>query len=413
MMTRHNCLMRAMAMTVIGVASLACALPSAVGKTADGKYKVYLSLSYSGNVWQNSAANIVKALAATPPFDKEVELKEVISGTDPQAQISAYQSMIQAGADLILSWPVGPTALNRVIKQGCKQGVLFFMYDGTVTEPCVYNISYITSGPGENTAQYLVNVLKGKGKIFMARGVPGNSVDDRHYQGARYIFDKYPGIKVVDTYYGKWDNAINQKETAAALAAHPDVDGIWSEDGEFGALQAMIDAKHVVPLVGGTTNGFRLALMNPTLVKEGLRGTTSYSAPAQSGYAFKLAMQILTGKTKLPPGNYQYPLPWASQDELKLCKGGEFVDGCNTLPVGMVPDGFIDASLNSHFLPEIDVNSVLTGKPVKGATIQPLPEPLLSKAPNMPGLNCSNCKAEPAEEEYKLTEVKVTVPPSK
>ena len=47
------------------------------------KFKVYLSLSYSGNAWQSEAANIVKALAKTPPYDKTVELKEVISGTDP------------------------------------------------------------------------------------------------------------------------------------------------------------------------------------------------------------------------------------------------------------------------------------------------------------------------------------------
>ncbi|CAM5788695.1 sugar ABC transporter substrate-binding protein [Castellaniella caeni] len=399
---------------VLGSAAVISALPStATAKTADGKYLIYLSLSYSGNNWQDEAANIVKALAATPPYDKTVELKEVISGVDPQAQISAYESMIQAGADAIISWPIGPTALNRVIRQGCKQGVKFFMYDGTVTEPCAYNISYITSGPGENTAQYLVNVLDGKGKIFMARGVPGNSVDERHYRGAKYIFDQYPGIKVVDTYYGRWDNAVNQKETAAALAAHPDVDGIWPEDGEFGALQAMIDAKRIVPLVGGTTNGFRLALLNPNLVKKGLKGATSYSAPAQSGYTFKLMMQILTGKTKLAPGNYQYPLPWANQDELKMCKGGDFVDGCNTLPEGVVPNGFIDASLDSTFLPEINVQAVLTGKPVPGKTIQPLPEPLLGKAPNMPGLNCDKCKAEPAADMYKLTEVKPTVAPGK
>ena len=53
------------------------------------KLKIFLSLSYSGNAWQSEAANIVKALALTPPYDQLVELKEVISGTDPQAQIAA------------------------------------------------------------------------------------------------------------------------------------------------------------------------------------------------------------------------------------------------------------------------------------------------------------------------------------
>ena len=72
-------------------------------------------------------------------------------------------------------FPISSTALNRTVKRGCEKGVLFFMYDATVTEPCAYNVSYITAGFGENTAQALVNALDGKGKIFLSRGVPGNS----------------------------------------------------------------------------------------------------------------------------------------------------------------------------------------------------------------------------------------------
>ena len=132
---------------------------------AEDKIKVFLSLSYSGNAWQSESANVVKALAATPPYDKMVELKEVISGTDPQAQIAAYESMIDAGAQGIISFPISPTALNHTIKRGCSKGVKFFMYDGTVTEPCAYSASFTSAGFGENTAQELVNELGGKGKI--------------------------------------------------------------------------------------------------------------------------------------------------------------------------------------------------------------------------------------------------------
>ena len=64
-------------------------------------YKVFLDLSYSGNVWQTAAANGIKALAGTPPYDKTVEFKTVISGTDVQRQISDLQSMIAAGANAI------------------------------------------------------------------------------------------------------------------------------------------------------------------------------------------------------------------------------------------------------------------------------------------------------------------------
>ena len=121
--------------TVATVALAASALIGTVQAHAqDGeKFKVYLSLSYSGNAWQSEAANIVKALAATPPYDTQVELIENISGTDPQAQISAYESMIDDGAKAIISFPISSTALNRTIDTFYYEGILFFMYDATVS----------------------------------------------------------------------------------------------------------------------------------------------------------------------------------------------------------------------------------------------------------------------------------------
>lgn len=373
------------------------------------RFKIYLSLSYSGNAWQSEAANIVKALAATPPYNETVELIEVISGTDPQAQIAAYESMIEAGADGIVSFPISSTALNRVVRRGCDQGVLFFMYDATVTEQCAYNVSYITSGFGENTAQALVNELGGEGRIFLSRGVPGNSVDNRHTAGAMHIFDQYPGIEVVAEYYSYWDDRTTQSETQAALAAHPDVDGIWAQAGEYGAIQALLDAGgDLIPVTGENSNGFRLALADPELQERGLRGVSAGSPPAQSGYAFKLMMEILTGQRELEPSNIEYPLPWVPADTVTLCEGDTFENGCNTFPDGVVPSSFVTEVFNPDLLPELSLVSALEGEPTPGATIQPLPADV-TIAPNEPGINCQNCEA--PEDLYRLTKIEPTVDP--
>ncbi len=361
---------RLLATTCVAAGALAAVFGMATGSaSADEpkKFKIFLSLSYSGNAWQSEAANIVKALAKTPPYDKLVDLKEVISGTDPQAQIAAYESMIDAKADGIVSFPISSTALNRTVKRGCEKGVLFFMYDATVTEPCAYNVSYITAGFGENTAQALVNLLNGKGKIFLSRGVPGNSVDKRHTDGAKYIFKKYPGIQIVAEYYSYWDDRTTQQETAKALAAHPDVDGIWAQAGEYGAIQALRDkGTRLVPMTGENSNGFRLALANPEFQKDGLKGVSSGSPPATAGYAFKLMMEVLTKKRDLKPMNIQYPLPWVPADKVKLCKGDTFEDGCNTFPQGKVPSSFVTEVFSPTFLPELSLKSALDGVPNSG-----------------------------------------------
>ena len=399
---------------VTGVAALLATLLGTVALTGqasadDKKIKVYLSLSYSGNAWQSEAANVVKALAATPPYDKLVDLKEVISGTDPQAQISAYDSMIDAGAQGIISFPISATALNRTIKRGCSKGVKFFMYDATVTEPCAYNVSYVTAGFGENTAQALVNELGGKGNIFLSRGVPGNSVDKRHTDGAMSIFKKYPGIKVVSEYYSFWDDRTTQTETTKALAAHPDVDGIWAQAGEYGAIQALKDkGAKLIPITGENSNGLRLALADPADQKAGIKGVSAGSPPATAGYAFKLMMEVLTDKRKLEPTNIEYPLPWVPAGQVKVCKGQTFEDGCNVFPVNVVPNSFVTEVFNPVLLPELSLQSALEGKPTPGATIQPLPAEIV-KAPDAPGINCQSCKA-PADA-YKLTKIEPTVQP--
>ncbi|KAB2692762.1 ABC transporter substrate-binding protein [Ochrobactrum sp. Kaboul] len=376
---------------------------SADAHAQDKKFKIYLSLSYSGNSWQSEAANIVKALAATAPYKDMIELKEVISGTDTQAQISAYESMIEDGADGIISFPISSTALNRTIKRGCDQGVLFFMYDATVTEKCAYNVSYVTAGFGENSAQALVNALGGKGNIFLSRGVPGNSVDKRHTDGAMSVFSKYPDIKVVAEYYSYWDDRTTQQETAKALASHPEVDGIWAQAGENGAIQALLDkGGKLVPVTGENSNGFRLALANPDYQAKGLKGVSAGSPPAASGYAFKLMMEILTKKRDLKPMNIEYPLPWVPADQVKLCKGDKFEDGCNTFPADKVPSSFVTEVLNPELLPELSIQSALNGTAVEGATIQPLPAEI-KEAGNAPGINCDKCEAAP--DQYKVTKI--------
>ena len=71
-----------------------------------------------------------------------------------------------------------------------------------------------------------------------------------------------------------------------------------------------------------------------------------------------------------------------------------------------MPTSFVTEVLDPVLLPELSIHSALDGKPVAGATIQPLPKEVL-RAPNEPGINCQNCEA-PADL-YKLTKVEVAV----
>ena len=368
---------------------VACAPPTSDNSSDGGKkFLVYNNLSYSGNAWSNSAANMIAALAKTPPYDKEVDFRKVISGADISKQISDLQSMINNGADAIISYPLSPKALNAVVDQAAAKGTLMFFYDGTVTNEKAYNVSYITSGFGQNTAQYLVNELGGKGQIFMDSGVSGTATDTIHNAAAKSVFDRYPGIQVVSQYWSNWDAVQAKTNTLKALAAHPEVDGIWSQDGEYGVVQALQQSGHkLIPVTGEMSNGFRNQLLD--LKGQGLRGVSSGSGPTVGAYAFKLAMAVLTGQIKKDdlPHNIEFPLPWVPADEVKIGDPSDPGAGGNAWPLDKVPAVFPAGIYYPDLVPEINYGSALKGDPVPGQKIQPIDPSTIVEAPSVPNIN--------------------------
>ena len=207
-----------------------------------------------------------------------------------------------------------------------------------------------------------------------------------------------------------WNDQTTQQETAKALASHPDVDGIWGQNGEGGIIKAMLASgqQKLVPVTGENGNGYRLALINPDYVKRGLRGVSSGDPISTSAYAFKLMMETLMKKRTLTLHNIQYPLPWVTPAQIKVCTGDTFVGGCNVFPAGKVPDSFNTEIFNPTLTPEVSLNSALNGTPTPGATIQPLPADV-TPAPNLPGINCEKCTA--PVDIYKLSVEQPTVQP--
>ncbi len=378
------------ALCVLGL-SLAAGTSPALAQSKP--YKVFLDMSYSGNVWQAAAANGIKALAETPPYDTEVTFKTVISGTDVQHQISDLQSMVADGANAIIIYPLSPTALNRVIRQACQQNVLVVAYDSTVTEPCAYNVSSITARYGANSAQWMVNEMGGTGEVVINHGVAGTSVTKTYDEQALKVFERYPGIKIVGQFYGNWNDATSQEGLSRILAAHPDLNAIWTVDGTYGSLEAVMKNRpdKLVSISGQSNNGYRLLIADKAMQEKGLKGLSSSSGPAVGPYAFKVMMEVLKGKLKLQSHNVEYPLPWVPYQDVKLCSGDSFVDGCNAFPAGKVPPLFIDTSLDGKLLPELSLASIQEGRATPGVQIQMLPP--VKSADSLPGINCSDCKA--------------------
>ena len=160
---------------------------------AADKYKIYLSMSYIGNDWQDEAAKMVKALAASNEYKDKVDLKVQVAGPNAQKQIQQINAMVAAGAKAIVVYPISPTALNEAVKAACDKGVVIAAYDGVIEEPCAYNTHVDQYEWGKVTAEWLAKKLNGKGNIVMITGVNGTSVDTLRNKAAREVFAQISG----------------------------------------------------------------------------------------------------------------------------------------------------------------------------------------------------------------------------
>lgn len=377
--------------TAFGSLLMACGgSDSSTASSGQKTYKVYNALSYSGNAWADSAANMIQALASTPPYDKQVEFKRIISGNDISKHISDLQSMIDAGADAIIMYPLSPTAYNALMQKADAAGCKIFCYDGTICNASAYNISYITSGVGQNTMQFIVNQIGGKGKIFMNGGVSGTATDKIQCDSAKKVLESYPEVEVVAEYWSNWDPVQSKTNTMKALASNPEVNAIWSQDGEYGVVQALESTNHaMIPVSGNQANGFMWQMDEHG--GAGLHGVAAGSPPIVGAYAFKLAMELLTGSLSEDqvPHNVQFMHPWAPYDQLKLGDPTDVSSG-NYFPLDVVPAVYFVGIDYPNLVPEVDFNSAMKGTVKPGAKIQPINPADIEKAPDVPGINTTS-----------------------
>ncbi|MCF4127762.1 sugar ABC transporter substrate-binding protein [Methylobacterium sp. SyP6R] len=349
---------------------------------AQEKAKVFLSMSYIGNDWQAEAANMIKAMAASPAVAAKIDLQVQVAGPSAQKQIQQINAMVQAGAKAIVVFPISPTALNQVVKNACSKGVMVIAYDGEITEPCAHNVHIDQAEAGRVTAEWLAAKLGGKGTIVAITGVPGTSIDSGRTEAAKAVFAKHPGLKIVAEAPGMWSQAVARTELSKILATQgwDKIDGLWMQVGCFTAnqmqLEAGIPADKLKPCAGEGSNGGRIQMLPKGTAVEGANGAyapmgaprISYASPPYSGaYALKLVLAKLDGKEVAR--DTILPLPVVTNETVKLCKTGswqEMAEGCNAFQPSSVPNPGWFASIFSDKTPEVGLKAALNAEPEKG-----------------------------------------------
>lgn len=337
---------------------------------AQNKIKVYVSAGFDGNTWMDASLNLLRAIAKTPEYKDKVDLEIQSARGDAQTQQQQINAMVQAGAAVIVAWPISPTALNRAVHNACARGVTFITWDAQVTEPCSYHVGINQETAGGAPAEWLAKELKGKGNIIFMGGIPGTMVDTQRNDAAKAVFKNYPGIKFIAETPSMWNPATARQKMSEIIAAKgwASIDGVWTQTGcyEFAKLQSEAGRKDLLPCAGNGSNGFRVAMLprGTTPGAMGLRGVSMGSPPWAAPYAFKLGLEIHAGQKV--EKTTEIPMPLVTPENDALCKKADIQElkakdwSCTAVPLDVAPANyFIDVW--SKKVPDLDLYSALKG----------------------------------------------------
>ena len=280
-----------------------------------GPYKIALANGFVGNTWRIQMIKTAKAYAELPEVKADLkEFKVVSTGTDAAAQLGAIEDFINQGFDAIVTIAVSTTGFDRIIRLANQKGVVLVPFDNLLDTDQVMEMGEDQFKMGTMSGEWIKKYVGDHGKLLEVRGVPGNSVDRDRHLGFRSIVEA-PGNKFeITEVVGNWATGDSQKVTADALAVQGHFDGIFTQGGSDGTVQALMDAKApFVPMSGEGENNYRKQIAEHA--KDGLKGMSYGQSPALVAIAMKAAISALKGNVM--PQKVFIPIPYADFNTLK------------------------------------------------------------------------------------------------
>ena len=194
----------AMALSLGVAASAADKLPITVGITVGTLANPFFTPLVAG------------AKAAVLQANPKATVNTVGADYDLAKQTNQIDSFISAGANLILVNAVDVNAVAPVIQRAKAAGIVVGAFDVSAKGA---DVTVMTNNrqAGEIACAYLVEQLKGQGKVVIINGPPVSSIIDR-VAGCKSAFAKSPGIQILSD----------------------DQDGKASRDGGLAVMQSLL-----------------------------------------------------------------------------------------------------------------------------------------------------------------------------
>jgi ribose transport system substrate-binding protein len=218
-------------------------------------YTIGVSNSYV-NVWRSQMLNSMQKLGYD--FEGEGLIKPLMieSGTvDIQGQIAQIRNLIARKVDALIVFPISATALNPVLDEASRSGILVIAALSPVNDQKILNISIDQAEWARVSARWLNQTLQGHGDVVLMNGLAGHPDNEARFNAVKEVFSASPDLHLIPV-NGDWDGVKAQQVMSNLLAGRPKVDGVWvSGDMSAGVVKAIMAANPATfPAVTGDGN---------------------------------------------------------------------------------------------------------------------------------------------------------------
>jgi len=214
----------------------------------EGKFTIGISNPFISSEYRTQMiASLIEINQEYMDRGLTTELVIESADTDVAGQIQQLQNLIAKEVDAILVNPGDVSGLNATLQEALDKGIIVISVDQELNVPGVYNVGIDQKEWAMTSAEWLAETLGSEGDVVEIEGFPGHPANVARMDGVDEVFADHPGINVLARDTGKWDEATGQQVMSNFLAAYPNLDGYWTQDGmAIGALQAVMAANPAV-----------------------------------------------------------------------------------------------------------------------------------------------------------------------
>ncbi|MDA3938837.1 MAG: ribose ABC transporter substrate-binding protein RbsB [Spirochaetia bacterium] len=241
-----------------------------------------LTLGLSLSTLNNPFFVTLKEGAEAKAAELGAKLIIVDSQDDPSKEATNIEDLIQKGVDALLINPTDADAIVPSIKKANAAGIPVFTIDrGAAGGDVVSHIASDNVAGGKMAAEYMVELLGGKGNVVELEGIAGTSAARDRGKGFNSVVSGNSGLSVVARQTANFNRAEGLSVFENILQAQSEISAVFAHNDEM--ILGAVQAAEAAGRTGIIFIGFDAVDDAVNAVKSGKLAATVAQQPAEIG----------------------------------------------------------------------------------------------------------------------------------